>query len=556
MTTWHLHKNGKQLAPVSSQQLKQLATIGELAPDDLVWKDGMPEWVAAGKIKGLFPVADHHSSEQRRPTPVAAAAPTVPAQSNDTAEDERQFPVVALVGVVALVILVAVIGIVFWPSGDDMAVENNSTQAKDDAVALAFSDVDYSSDFTNVDYSIEPVDLSKGPGGEPIETRTTEVTVNSGLPEGWIPANEGYFDSNGKFVRTQPPGESAEPQVKNKVVAEGFVNADGEFVRHGKTVVYSQDGQLRISEAAYYQGELHGVETEWDAESTYVLRTTSFSHGQKHGPSIEYYSSGQKRTEMPWRNGKRHGIGRMWHPSGQLFQEGAFVDDHEHGPQTEWFDSGEKCVEVYSNHGVLHGPAREWFKNGQLRNQCQWVNGKMHGEMRHYDEQGTLLKVNQFDHGTLLSKRIPQLEPDETRGFTKQAFAVLQKEFNGRLENHPPGSRADFIQAMKVCGAQIIDTSLSNGITKFSVSEIPYEENGKYVQPQTFRRTLEEWTSVFGEFERQPDQYNSFVGASYHVWRYQCTDGPLTFSGSIYDFRGETFLSAGGMYFADHVPQD
>src|SRR6185437_5021211 len=52
---WHYTLNGQQAAaPVPSVQLKQLAVSGQLKPTDLVWQDGMPDWVPAGSVKGLF----------------------------------------------------------------------------------------------------------------------------------------------------------------------------------------------------------------------------------------------------------------------------------------------------------------------------------------------------------------------------------------------------------------------------------------------------------------------------------------------------------------------
>jgi hypothetical protein len=51
---WHFSRNGQSEGPISSDQLKQMAAAGELAPADMIWKDGMADWVPASKIKGLF----------------------------------------------------------------------------------------------------------------------------------------------------------------------------------------------------------------------------------------------------------------------------------------------------------------------------------------------------------------------------------------------------------------------------------------------------------------------------------------------------------------------
>jgi hypothetical protein len=61
---WFYTQNGRAApAPVSSEQLKQLAGGGLLRPDDLVWKEGMPNWVQAGSLKGLFGPAKQPSGD-------------------------------------------------------------------------------------------------------------------------------------------------------------------------------------------------------------------------------------------------------------------------------------------------------------------------------------------------------------------------------------------------------------------------------------------------------------------------------------------------------------
>lgn len=51
---WHVVIDGKQQGPLSNTELKALAQTGKLQPRDKAWKEGLPEWVPASKIKGLF----------------------------------------------------------------------------------------------------------------------------------------------------------------------------------------------------------------------------------------------------------------------------------------------------------------------------------------------------------------------------------------------------------------------------------------------------------------------------------------------------------------------
>jgi hypothetical protein len=69
---WYYTRNGQQApGPVSSAQLKQLAAAGQLKPDDLVWKQGLPNWVPANTLKNLFPAAPAPA-----PPPPVRSAPT------------------------------------------------------------------------------------------------------------------------------------------------------------------------------------------------------------------------------------------------------------------------------------------------------------------------------------------------------------------------------------------------------------------------------------------------------------------------------------------------
>jgi len=67
---WHYSINGNQSGPVSSSELKQFASSGKLSQTDLIWKDGMQDWVPAGKVKGLFSVQANTASP-RMPPPIS-----------------------------------------------------------------------------------------------------------------------------------------------------------------------------------------------------------------------------------------------------------------------------------------------------------------------------------------------------------------------------------------------------------------------------------------------------------------------------------------------------
>lgn len=51
---WFVSRNGKKTGPYATKALKELAANGELSRDDLVQKSGIPDWIKAKSVKGLF----------------------------------------------------------------------------------------------------------------------------------------------------------------------------------------------------------------------------------------------------------------------------------------------------------------------------------------------------------------------------------------------------------------------------------------------------------------------------------------------------------------------
>ena len=62
---WYYAQGDQQFGPVSSAELKQLAASDSLHADDLIWREGMADWVAARNAKGLFE-ADATSPAKKR----------------------------------------------------------------------------------------------------------------------------------------------------------------------------------------------------------------------------------------------------------------------------------------------------------------------------------------------------------------------------------------------------------------------------------------------------------------------------------------------------------
>jgi RsiW-degrading membrane proteinase PrsW (M82 family) len=89
MASWYWSENGQQQGPCDSKQLKVLARAGRLQPASLVWKTGMPEWVPASSVQGLFEgvaVAPAPAPASPAPPPVPPGRPAAPSDGAALAE--------------------------------------------------------------------------------------------------------------------------------------------------------------------------------------------------------------------------------------------------------------------------------------------------------------------------------------------------------------------------------------------------------------------------------------------------------------------------------------
>ena len=64
---WFYDRDGTKHGPFSSQQLRAMATSGQLLPSDLLWKQGMASGRKAGEVPNLFPASE--------PSPLQAGPP-------------------------------------------------------------------------------------------------------------------------------------------------------------------------------------------------------------------------------------------------------------------------------------------------------------------------------------------------------------------------------------------------------------------------------------------------------------------------------------------------
>jgi hypothetical protein len=71
---WFYLKDGQQLGPFSWKQLYLQARAGAVDPEDLVWVEGMTDWMAASRVRGLLSVKPVFEVRTATPPPALPVA--------------------------------------------------------------------------------------------------------------------------------------------------------------------------------------------------------------------------------------------------------------------------------------------------------------------------------------------------------------------------------------------------------------------------------------------------------------------------------------------------
>lgn len=77
---WYYAQGGQRRGPVSEEVLRNMARAGELSPTDLVWREGMAEWAAAGQATDFEFGSGTGGGGEPAPPP-AAETPASPSPS-------------------------------------------------------------------------------------------------------------------------------------------------------------------------------------------------------------------------------------------------------------------------------------------------------------------------------------------------------------------------------------------------------------------------------------------------------------------------------------------
>jgi len=99
-----------------------------------------------------------------------------------------------------------------------------------------------------------------------------------------------------------------------------------------------------------------------------------------------YYPGGQLKSQMSYKDDKRHGLAIHWHCDGKKEIESTFVNNKLHGLQTMWCNISGKKTEASWVNSKLHGPATTWHRCGTIADESYYLRGEEVSEYTYNSE--------------------------------------------------------------------------------------------------------------------------------------------------------------------------
>src|SRR5262245_2690227 len=134
---WFYAKNGQQIGPVTLDQLKALVSSGQVAKTDMVWRDGMANWLPAGEVPELAVTVASAAGSAVPPIPTGNYSSMASSSSPQFAREIPNYLVQSILVTLFCCLPLGIVSIVFAAqvnskvaAGDYAGAQKASDQAK------------------------------------------------------------------------------------------------------------------------------------------------------------------------------------------------------------------------------------------------------------------------------------------------------------------------------------------------------------------------------------------------------------------------------------------
>lgn len=150
-----------------------------------------------------------------------------------------------------------------------------------------------------------------------------------------------------------------------------------------KLSLFSSEGTL-LAEVEYKEGRQHGLSRLYYANGA-LYAEQHFKNGLLDGPQEYYYRNGTQQALLSYKNGLLEGKSLLFFQNEAKKREVTFALGKREGQDLLWNARGTLCMHAEYAQGNPIGVTRMWHSNGRLSVEA------------HYDPQGALISYLEFD---------------------------------------------------------------------------------------------------------------------------------------------------------------
>lgn len=171
----------------------------------------------------------------------------------------------------------------------------------------------------------------------------------------------------------------------------------------GKVKRYDEDGRL----VAVLTYQANGIVTSITYHENGKMESKGKYKNQKKEGTWTFYDHNERLImEVPYSDGKEHGIAKLLYENGKTLEMTTWVDGMKEGPYTKYFVSGQKEVEATYSKNELNGPYRVWGSDGKIVNDGQFAYGVKVGRWKvRFPQEGNYEVTILYDkHGLVINR--------------------------------------------------------------------------------------------------------------------------------------------------------
>lgn len=169
----------------------------------------------------------------------------------------------------------------------------------------------------------------------------------------------------------------------------------------GRCINGIQEGEWSVGNIKknYYNGKLHGPYLSYRSSNRDTLESKgNYKHGVRDGNLEFYFTNGQLRCVINYKNGEEIGFRKYYHEkNGQLKGQTKILRD-KFSMKKIYDDNGVLIGEGYDYNGETDSLWRYYHNNGQLQMIGNYIKGKKEGLWKSYYDDGTLHLEQQFEN--------------------------------------------------------------------------------------------------------------------------------------------------------------